>query len=210
MGVTERRQREKDKRRADIVDAAEALFFAKGFSTTTMDGVAAAAELSKGTLYLYFESKEDLLHAIIIRGILILQSMFEEAAASEGRGIDQIEAIGRAYFRFCHEYPNYFNAMLQFEAGAPGAERTGYGADCVEQSDRTFAICAAAVQQGIDDGSIRADVDPMKTALTLYGLSTGLLQVISIKGEMMRDSHEIDPAELIETFFELIYKSLRA
>jgi hypothetical protein len=50
----------------------------------------------------------------------------------------------------------------------------------------------------------------MKTALTLYGLSTGLMQVTSIKRNMIRDNHGLDPAELVETFFDLIYKSLRA
>lgn len=208
MGTTERREREKAKRRTEIVDAAEQLFFSKGAAAATMDDVADAAELSKGTLYLYFESKEDLLNAVIIRGILILQTMFEEAVGAREHGIDQVEAVGRAYLLFCQEHPDYFNAMMQFESSEH--DTTGYAGECIAQSNRTFGIVAEAVRHGIEDGSIRADVDPMKIALTLYGLSTGLMQVISLKSKMMRDNHGIEPSDLVETFFDLIHKSLRS
>ena len=58
MGITERKEREKLQRREDILNAAERVFFSKGHKNSTMDDVAEEAELSKGTLYLYFKSKE--------------------------------------------------------------------------------------------------------------------------------------------------------
>jgi hypothetical protein len=98
--------------------------------------------------------------------------------------------------------------MLQFESSsADTCAESGYGEECAKQSTRTFAICIAAVQTGMDDGSIRADVDPTHIAVTLYGLSTGLLQVLSTKEHMLQ---EASPADLVETFFDLIYRSLRA
>ena len=57
MGVAERRQREKEERRSCIVAAAEAVFLEKGLDVATMDEIAARAEVSKGTLYLYFKEK---------------------------------------------------------------------------------------------------------------------------------------------------------
>ena len=65
MGIAERKEREKQQRREEIVQAAEEVFFSKGFEKSTMDDVAEKAELSKGTLYLYFKSKEELLIGII-------------------------------------------------------------------------------------------------------------------------------------------------
>jgi hypothetical protein len=64
MGVAERKEREKQQRRNDIIDAAEKLFFAKGHDNTTVDDIAKEAELSKGTVYLYFSSKEDLMFGV--------------------------------------------------------------------------------------------------------------------------------------------------
>ena len=60
MGIAERKEREKEHRRNTILDAAEEVFFSKGINLATMDEVAERAELSKGTLYLYFKNKEEL------------------------------------------------------------------------------------------------------------------------------------------------------
>lgn len=211
MGTAERRKREKAQRRRSIIDAAESVFFAKGLTTATMDEVATEAELSKGTLYLYFKSKEDLYLGIIERALTMLRVTFEKAVAGQERGIDKVAAIGRAYFVFCREHKDYANALLYFDSYAgPEGRESFHAAECMRLSNELFTLCAAAVQTGIDDGSIRTDVDPMKVAVTLYGLSTGLLQVIAIKGKLIEAHHGVDPNELIDTFFELIYESLRA
>ena len=57
MGVVERKEREKELRSESIIDAAERIFFNKGFEHATMNDVAEEAELSKGALYLYFHAK---------------------------------------------------------------------------------------------------------------------------------------------------------
>ncbi|UCG50602.1 MAG: TetR/AcrR family transcriptional regulator [Candidatus Latescibacterota bacterium] len=210
MGTAERREREKEQRRNDIIDAAEAVFFSKGIANSTMDEIADVSELSKGTLYLYFKNKEDLYLAIILRGLAILQAKFEETLKAHESGIEKTEAIGRAFFEFAKTHPDYFQAMLYFEsADLPYDDESGYAAECLSQSNHTFEICARAVQAGIDDGTIRPDLDPMKTAMTLYGVSVGLLQIVSTKGQMIRECHNLNPDELIEYFFELIGNTLR-
>jgi AcrR family transcriptional regulator len=210
MGIAERREREKEQRRNDIIDAAEIEFFAKGLSNATMDGVAERAELSKGTIYLYFKSKEDLYLAIIRRGLVMLQDRFVAASEAHETGIDKVEAIGRAFIEFCKSNPDHFHAMLFFEsAGFDHDVESGYAAECYTESNAALEITAQAVQVGIDDGTMRPDLDPIKTAMTLYGVSVGLLQTIVLKGNMMKEHHHLDPDELTEYFFELIGNSLR-
>jgi TetR/AcrR family transcriptional regulator len=68
MGITERKEREKEHRKEEIIDAAQKVFFEKGLLLTTMDEIAEIAELSKGTLYLYYKSKENLYLAVMMRG----------------------------------------------------------------------------------------------------------------------------------------------
>jgi len=67
---TTRRERERNQRRSEIIDAARAVFGAKGFANATLDDVALRAEFGKGTLYNYFESKEALF-------VVVLQDSFE-------------------------------------------------------------------------------------------------------------------------------------
>ena len=60
MGIQERKEREKERRRQQIMVAAKRVFSEKGFNKATMEDIAHEAELSPGTLYLYFKNKEEL------------------------------------------------------------------------------------------------------------------------------------------------------
>ena len=68
MGVKERKEREKQQRANDILEAARMLFETKGFLNTTLQDVAKAAEISVGLIYRYFESKEDIFASLALKG----------------------------------------------------------------------------------------------------------------------------------------------
>ena len=76
MGLKERRAREKAHRKKAILLAAKNAFFENGFQATTMEQIAHAAELSKGTVYLYFQSKEELYVSLLKEGLELLHRMF--------------------------------------------------------------------------------------------------------------------------------------
>jgi AcrR family transcriptional regulator len=67
MGIQERKEREKERRRQQIIVAAKRVFSEKGFSKATMEDIAKEAELSPGTLYLYFKNKEELYASLSLR-----------------------------------------------------------------------------------------------------------------------------------------------
>ena len=67
MAATDRKEREKEQRKNAIIDAAEKLFFSRGFDSVSMEEIAKEVELGKGTLYLYFKSKDSLFFAIVSR-----------------------------------------------------------------------------------------------------------------------------------------------
>ncbi len=78
MGIADRRQREKEQRKTGITDAAERLFFSRGYEDVSMEDIARDVELNKATLYLYFENKEALFATVVLRGIRILREKFTE------------------------------------------------------------------------------------------------------------------------------------
>jgi TetR/AcrR family transcriptional regulator len=182
MGVAERRLREKESRRIAIMDAAEHVFFLSGIEKARMDEVAEKAELSKGLLYHYFRSKDDLAHAIAHRGLMVLESMFLEALQSFDKGNEQVRGIGDAYVRFSREYRDYYNLMSWVQGQTSGAMEAGsYGEACDRKGDRCIELVALAVQNGISDGTIRADLCPIQTALALWAQTHGLINIISFK-----------------------------
>ncbi len=212
MGIAERREREKEKRKNDIVNAAERVFFEKGHENATMDDVANEAELSKGTLYLYFKNKEDLYLAIHLRGNKILHSLFKKAVKNKKTGIEKTRSIGKTYVEFFIKYPKYFNAMLYYEShDIDFADQDSVAAECLIEGKSTLELLIESIVIGIKDGSIRSEIDPVKTALNLWGQTTGVLQIASLKEKIVLTQHfSISAQDVIDYNFDLIYHALKS
>jgi AcrR family transcriptional regulator len=207
MGITERKEREKKRRRQAIIDAAEQVFFSKGIESATMDEVAEMAELSKGTLYLYFNNKNELLHAIVERGLKILYERFNTVVEKEEKGIDKIRALGRAYFEFFLEEPDYYSTMLHHDTHEVDPEILKSNPNfalCIELGNKLFGLMQDAVKTGIKDGSIRRDLDPVKLSLVLWGQSSGVLHLMKSKKFLIEKMFGLAPEELVEYSHDLI------
>ncbi len=79
VGTKERKVREKAARRDAILEAAKSVFFERGYHTATMDRIAEEVELSKGSLYLHFPSKEELYISLLVEGLAELCKRFDQA-----------------------------------------------------------------------------------------------------------------------------------
>lgn len=116
MPIKSRKEREKEQRRKDIIDAAERLFFDKGYDNVSMNDISKVVELSKATLYLYFENKEELFFAIVLRGTNILNAMIREAVGNASTGIEKVAAFRKAYYKFTRDYPDYIRIYNYFQS----------------------------------------------------------------------------------------------
>ena len=92
--IAERRLEEKERRRAEIVDAAEAAGREVGLDALTMDDVARRARLSRALLYVYFQDRSDLMFGLAERAMTMLHARFVEAAERHRTGLEQVSAIG--------------------------------------------------------------------------------------------------------------------
>ena len=195
--IAERREEEKERRRLEIIEAAEKLYAEKGWDAVTMDQVARVARLSRALLYVYFKDKEDLLFAITSRALEDLRLRFENAAASHVLGIDQVSAIGRAYSLFQQEKPFRFDACSRYHAHHAHQGQPNELA-CTGQEDAVVAVMIAALRRGIADRSIRADVgDPLKVCFMLWAFSHGLIQLAVNKSQEVA-SRGVEVGELME------------
>ena len=88
--IAERRQEEKERRRAEILDAAEAVCAVVGWDDMTMDQVARKARLSRALLYVYFKDKQDLLFGLCERALGMLEAALHGSVARQKRGLDQM------------------------------------------------------------------------------------------------------------------------
>ncbi len=122
VGTKQRREREKQERRAQILDSARKLFWKNGFGKTTMPDIASDAELAPGTLYLYFPSKDALYTELLVDGYAPLIKSLRHASEVEGTPHEQAAALLDAFIDFARNSPECFDIIffvLQRESGGP-------------------------------------------------------------------------------------------
>jgi AcrR family transcriptional regulator len=203
--IAERRQEEKDRRRAEIVDAAEDLYRELGWDAVTMDSVARRARLSRALVYVYFQDKGDLHFAIATRAMEVLHQRFVEAHEREPKGADKVLAMGHAYIAFAQEFPHYFDACARLELHTPsGSEPTPQELLCLQASKLPHIVVVDALQTGQRDGSIREDIGDLEvTARVLWGFSHGLIQIAMTKAAVLaRDGVQVP--QLTQQALELL------
>jgi TetR/AcrR family transcriptional regulator len=206
--VAERREEEKERRRAEMVDAAEELYAKVGWDAVTMDQVAKSARLSRALLYVYFRDKNELLLAITERCLRDLRERFVAAAGSHAKGIDQVQAIGRAYVLFQQEMPYRFDACSRFHAHQ--AEGNAAEDACAAAGDAVMAVIVGALRQGQADGTIRSDIgDPMQVCIMLWAFTHGLIQIATNKSVEIAH-HGVDIPQLMERSFGMLRYMLAA
>ena len=206
MGIAERKEREKLQRRNDIIDAAEKLFFSRGFESATMDEIAEMAELSKGTLYLYFKSKEDLQFAIFMRGSDILMKMMKDNLSTGSNGYQGLLELANSFIRFSREKRNYFSLFMYYESSR--MEALNIDQDQLQiylKEDSPLALVTHQVIRGIQDGSLRDDLSAEVFSATLWSQMLGVLIVLNNKADLY-EIFNLKADEILQTHLELVSK----
>jgi len=117
MGVIERREREKDIRRKQILEAAEKVLLSKGFDGATMEDIAQQAELSPATLYLYFKNKEELYTYLNLRILRYASERLEHLHERNGYTPEQkLEALKEVFYRIYKFDPISLINIFHFQA----------------------------------------------------------------------------------------------
>jgi AcrR family transcriptional regulator len=159
MGITERREREREEVRKKILDAARDLFMSEGYDRVTMRRIAEAIEYSPTAIYLHFEDKDDLVRALCHEDFGRLLAAFEGQAPPEDP-VEWIRQLGRAYAQFAVDNPNHYQFMFMTPRKPEHV---------LEPSDPgvlSFGVIRAAVKSAIDKGAFRpGDVDTVAQVL---------------------------------------------
>ncbi len=207
--IAERRQEEKEKRRAEILDAAELVASEVGTEGLTMDQVARKARISRALLYVYFKDKPDLLFGVSERALGVLRERFVEAAAAHRAGIDQITAIGRSYIAFSREFPVYFDVVSRLQAHESGLSDPGSTMHaCLLAGNRVHDVLVQSINMGIADGTVRPDVgNPRMISFVLWAFTHGTIEVATKKAAVL-PFLGIQPPALIDQGIEMARRAL--
>lgn len=175
MSVTQaRKERERAEREALIVEHAHRLLARDGFQDLNLDDVARAVEYAKGTIYLHFDSKEDLVLAVATRALRQRADLFERASRFVGTSRERIRAIGFACCQFAVMHRDYFHTEMMlkshsfWEKASPERQRQ-HGI----QAARLFQTTNAIVVEAQAAGDLPREHRAADVTFSLFAITMG-------------------------------------
>jgi AcrR family transcriptional regulator len=209
MGIQERKKRERERRRQQIMIAAKRVFSAKGFNKTTMEDIAKEAELSPGTLYLYFKNKDELFSSLSIRILQYLNIRLEHVANSKDiRNIDQkIESLKEAMrdvYRFDpHMLVNMFHLQSSDIIKKLSPKLLS---DIKALSQNSLSIMNQIFEEGIEKGAFMNN-PPHAYADMVWSIFSGI--VLWGESKKMIDGQSSYVEQTLDTAFEIFCRGIR-
>jgi len=197
MSVKRRRAREREARRAAILDAGEEVLADVGYRNLRMEQVAEAAELSKGTLYLYFDGKDALCAGIAERRMRAI--IPEVRAAGEGapNGLAAIGRMSRRFFQDARDTPHVLRVAIDWFQAPTLDDASDDFRRYRERVNEMLGLMIETLGRGQRDGSIRADVDPFHKALQSWSSAIGVhLFLLNAESMQQRMGRGFEPEAL--------------
>jgi len=167
----------KKEKRALIIEAAAKVFARRGFSGTLMANIAAEAGIGKGTLYEYFNSKEDLFFAVFE---WFVQATEAEAKVSisalGGSASERLDALSDSLMSSWAQMKDMYSLVMEFWSASASSQMRERFKQAFKNGYSDFRqIVSALIREGIQHGEFRPEVDAESVAAALVGAWDALL-----------------------------------
>ncbi len=192
MGIRERKQREKENRRQQILDAARKVFSQKGFSNATMEEIASEAELSPGTLYLYFKNKEELYASLSLMILQFLSTSVDRINNEKNLGPqDRLNLLIEAMFEV-YDFDHILIVSLLHLQSSETLDKLSQGlmAELTELSYKSTRAVTKIFKAGIQEG-VFIDYHPVALADIFWSLFSGIVLCESSKKYFDKDKDHL-------------------
>ncbi len=198
MAIKKRVTKSPDVRRQELMDAAVRVFADKGISRTTVSDITDSAGVAKGTFYLYFDSKEQLLGAMKER---LVDEILEHATAQHARVGQEdwwglVDSVIESFVDFMLERRDMVHVLMQ--EGGHSSDTDDVFMECERKVDAMFA---SGIKAGIEAGAFRTS-DPEMIATFFHHAIDGALIHAVLYGETIDRDRFVDAAK------ELVRKTL--
>jgi len=209
MGIKERKERERGRRRQQIMIAAKRVFSEKSFNKATMEDIAREAELSPGTIYLYFKNKDELFASLSLRILHYMSIRLEHVHKEKDQDPAQkIQALKEALYEVYEFDPLVLINMFHLQSSetlknlSPDLLK-----DIKELSRSSFASMARIFEEGIQKGDF-IDRHPVALADIVWALFSGI--VLWEESKRLIDSKKDFLKSTLEIGFEIFSQGIKA
>jgi len=207
MGIYERKQREKEKRKIEIIHAARKVFSSKGFNASTMEEIATEAELSPGTLYLYFKNKEELHTSLSIEILKYLADEIQKVVVEKISVEEKIDRFRDVFIKVYDHDPNILINLFHLQSGETLQNLSD---EVLQQIKIHSALAHGAIINVIKDGikqGIFIDEHPVALADVLWASYAGIVLWVDSKRLLNDQKDFVKPT--LKTAFSVLSKGLK-
>ncbi len=208
MGLLERRVKEKDSRKKLILKSARALFFKKGFNKVTVDEIAKSAELGKGSIYLYFDSKEEIYAQILLSDIDNFNRRVSVLLEKGSSATDLLTEFSYIYIDFFLNDGELFRILMAYmlqPAKMNLPEKLN--AQILNANASSINVIGQILQLGVDSKEFSAEVNIKQNQNALWGLLNGIISLYIFSGAQTKRKERIYSTTILA--LEIFIKGLK-
>ncbi len=178
LSPQERRKREKENKRNAVLKAARKLFFEKGFKAVTVDSIAAKAQVSKGSIYLHFDSKEEIYVQILIANNIEFHKNVADIFRKESSAAELLIEFARIYTDYFINDNELFRIFMAFMLRADQMNLTAEQDTYLQRmTNDNIRIISEILQKGVDSGEFAPGINVRQGQNAIWGLLNGIISL---------------------------------
>ena len=193
MGRLERRGKEKDSRKKLILKSARTLFFKKGFNNVTVDEIAKSSELGKGSIYLYFNSKEEIYAQILLNDIEDFNQQVYVLLNKKKIAADLLVEFSNIYVDFFFNDGELFRILMTYMLQPAKMNLTEkLNSQILTANARSIDVIGKILKLGVSSKEFSANINLKQNQNAIWGLLNGIISLYIFSGSPIKRRERIN------------------
>jgi AcrR family transcriptional regulator len=209
LSSAERRKKEKENRKNAILKTARKLFFDKGFKSVTIDNIAAKAGLSKGSIYLCFDSKEEIYFQVLIADNIETYKKNSYYLEKEATASELLLEYAQNYVDSFLGNNELFRILMTFMLHSDQMNLTEeQNRELIRTTNDNIQVVSELLQKGINTGEFSAPINFRQTQIAIWGLLNGVIALYLFTGNPAKRPERIHTT--VKESMNVFLKGLKA
>ena len=208
VGLLERRGKEKDSRKKLILKSARTLFFKKGFNNVTVDEIAKSSELGKGSIYLYFNSKEEIYAQVLLNDIEKFNQHTSGLFNRKKLAADLLVEFSYAYADFFLNDSELFRILMIYMLQPAQMNLSEeLNPQIIEANNKSIDVFGKILELGLESKELPAKINLKQNQYAIWGLLNGIISLYFFSGLKVKRKEKI--CTTIKSALEVFIKGLK-
>jgi TetR/AcrR family fatty acid metabolism transcriptional regulator len=187
---------------------ARKLFFDKGFKSVTIDNIAAKAELSKGSIYLCFDSKEEIYVQVLIAENIERNKKTSDFVTKEASASELLLEFTSGYIDYFLGNNELFRILMTFMLHSDQMNLTeDQNNQLIRTTNENIRIISEIIQKGIDSGEFSPGINVRQVQNALWGLLNGIISLYLFTGNQSKRVERIH--SMVQDSVNIFIRGLR-